>query len=137
MLLVRIYRVGEAQGGGFAETLVDSASTDCCPGRRGQWLSGPPVCSSTITNLDILRDEVEALNTSIRTINALNKILDRAQSAFDDGNNKTTRSNLDNFIQQVVRRSNSKETDSNRIPLDEANGLLCAAANVLIGIPLP
>jgi len=96
-----------------------------------------PICSSTIGTIDGLRAEVDALNTSVRTINALNKQLDKAQAALDDGNNKTARSDLDNFIGQVVRRSNSKETDSNRVLLDEANNLICAAANVLLGIPIP
>lgn len=97
----------------------------------------PPVCSSTVVTISDLKIEVENLETSSMTIKVLSRNLDNAQQALDKGNNKTARSQMGNFISKVVNRSNFEEGDPNRIALDEANSLLCGAANVLIGIELP
>jgi hypothetical protein len=96
-----------------------------------------PVCSSTVVTISDLKIEVENLETSSMTIKVLSRNLDNAQKALDKGNNKTARSRMGNFISKVVNRSNFKEGNPNRIALDEANSLLCGAANVLIGIELP
>lgn len=96
-----------------------------------------PVCSSTVVTISDLKIEVENLETSSMTIKVLSRNLDNAQQALDKGNNKTARSRMGNFISKVVNRSNFEEGDPNRIALDEANSLLCGAANVLIGIELP
>ena len=95
-----------------------------------------PVCSSTVTTIPDLNTEVEALDTSPQTINALSKILDNAQKALDKDKNKKARNQMKNFIGKVVSKSNLKETSSHKIGAEEANNLICAAANVLIGIPL-
>jgi len=96
-----------------------------------------PVCSSTVMTISDLKIEVENLETSSKTIKVLSRNLDNAQQALDKGNNKTARSWMGNFISKVVKRSNFKEGNLNRIALDEANSLLCGAANVLISIELP
>ncbi|MCD6250197.1 MAG: DUF1566 domain-containing protein [candidate division Zixibacteria bacterium] len=96
-----------------------------------------PVCSSTVVTISDLKIEVENLETSSMTIKVLSRNLDNVQQALDKGNNKTARSQMGDFISKVVNRSNFKEGNPNRIALDEANSLLCGAANVLIGIELP
>ena len=96
-----------------------------------------PVCSSTITTIDGLKAEVDALSTSISTKATLTSLLKNAQSALDSGTNEKARSRMRSFIQKVVRHSNIEATNPGSIPLDEANDLICGAANVLIGIPLP
>jgi len=100
-------------------------------------VTSAPVCSSTITTIDGLRAEVDALNTSIRTINTLNRVVNKVQMALDNGKNKAARHKMEEFIEHLVNRSNLPETNRTRVPLDEANDLICDAANVLIGIPLP
>lgn len=96
----------------------------------------PPVCSSSVNSISELKMEVENLDTSPQTITALSKILDNAQKELDKDKNKKARNQMKNFIGKVVSKSNLKETSSHKIGAEEANNLICAAANVLIGIPL-
>ena len=97
------------------------------------WVSpAMPVCSSIVTTIDGLKAKVNALDTNARIISTLNATLDNVQAALDTGNNKTARSHIKDFIDKLVRKSNK-----NRIVLDDANNLICDAANVLLGIPLP
>lgn len=79
---------------------------------------------------------MEALNTSSATINALNSNLDNVQTALDNGNNKTARTRLANFIDRLVNRSNFASTNPDRILLADANSLVCGAANVVTTIAL-
>ncbi len=97
----------------------------------------PPFCFSTVTTVDDLKAEVDALDTSTNTINTLTATVDKVQESLDTGNNEKARIQIRNFISEVINRSNLKETNSQRIPLGEANGLICGAANVLFDIPLP
>ena len=96
-----------------------------------------PQCSSTVTMIEGLREEVNTLNTSTTTINSLQSSLDSVQTSLDFGNRTSARTRMKNFIGTVVYRSNLSETFSTRIILGEANHLICSAANVIIGIPLP
>ena len=83
------------------------------------------------------KTEVENLETSARTIKVLINRLDKAQRALERGKNKTARNKMENFIGKVVSKSNLKETKADKIGAYEANSLICGAANVLIGIPIP
>lgn len=96
-----------------------------------------PVCSSDATTIGTLRNEVTSLTTSNDTIQVLLSTLDNVQQALNNGNNATARSRLSTFVDRLVNRSNYSSTNPDRILLTEANQLLCGAANVLIGVPLP
>ena len=98
--------------------------------------SVPPLCSSEVTTIAGLMAEVDALTTSVQTVNTLNNTLSNAETALGNENNTTARGRMENFISKVVNRSNYKESNKNRILLDEANSLICGGSNVLIGIPL-
>jgi hypothetical protein len=94
-------------------------------------------CDSEAASVDQLQAQVDVLTTSQQSINALTRSLENAQSALDKDNNKSVRARLVNFLSKVVNRSNLKTANRNRIPLDEANDLICGGANVLIGISPP
>ena len=94
-------------------------------------------CDSFVTTIADLQAEVNALSTSTTTIDGLSRTLSKAQSALDDGENKTARHKLAGFIRTVIQKSHLKSTSSNLILLDEADSLVCGAANLLLGINLP
>ena len=96
-----------------------------------------PTCMSATTTLADLQAEVAALSTSASTMNNLSKKLDSVQTQLDKGKLTNARSDLGNFLKQVIKFSNQASTNANHIPPDEANALGCSGMNVLIGIPLP
>ncbi len=99
--------------------------------------SNASVCNSTVTTIDGLKAEIDLLTTSYQTKKFLTRNLINVESALSNGNNKIARRKMANFINHVVNRSSLKETNMHRIPLDEANNLICGGAKVLIGIELP
>jgi len=125
--------------GSFDEDFTDSDSVSgsFSWSFAGTPVSEAPVCSSTVTTIPDLMTEVETLETSSQTISVLNNTLDNVQEALGKGKNRTARNRMKNFIDKVVNRSNLKESNHHGIGLDQANSLLCGAANVLIGIELP
>ena len=93
-------------------------------------------CASEVTTIPGLMAEVDALTTSVETVDALNHTLTHVETFVDKEKFTTARKRVENFIGQVVTRSNYDESNVNRILLDEANSLICSGANVLIGLPL-
>lgn len=77
------------------------------------------------------------LNTSDETKNTLDEKLDNVQAALDSSDNISARTEMKNFIDRVIKRSNFKKTKPDSIPLGEANNLVCVASNVLVNISLP
>jgi hypothetical protein len=96
-----------------------------------------PRCASSVTTIDELRAGVVALATSQGTKAVLLADLDAAQEAASSGNNTEARVQMRSFIARLVNRSNLEEGRPARIPLAAANNLICAGANVLIGLQLP
>ena len=86
--------------------------------------------------VDDLFDLVDQLNTSDRSKNILRGNLNNILTALNNGNNKIARGRVANFILRLVNRSNFRESNANRIPLDEANNLAVAASNYLTTIAL-
>ncbi len=58
-------------------------------------------------------------------------ILDKVQRDLGEGNNEGARTCLGKFISKVIDGSNSEREDPPRIPLDDANDLIRAAASLL------
>ena len=93
-------------------------------------------CSSAATTISALRAEVNALTTSVETVNRLNNNLTNVETSLGNENFKAARTRMKNFIEKVVNRSNYRDSNPDRILLDEAKSLLWGGANVLNSIPL-
>ena len=94
-------------------------------GFRGIALLLAPTCSSSVTTIPGLMAEVDGLTTSVKTVNTLNNTLGNVETALSNENFTTARGRMENFISKAVNRSNFKESNSDRILLDEANSLIC------------
>ncbi len=63
-------------------------------------------------------------------------ILDKVQRDLGEGNNEEARTRMGKFISTVIDGSNPERGDPPRIPIDEANDLICAAVSLLKDIGL-
>jgi hypothetical protein len=94
-----------------------------------------PTCGSTVDSIPGLRGEVNSLHAGAGAKRSLNEILAEIQAALDAGVNDDARNGVGKFIRSVIRRSTREEDQNGRLRLDEANHLVCSAANVLLGVP--
>ena len=99
----------------------------------------PPadLCNSLVTTVAELQSEVDAISTSTKTRHLLTGTLTSVQRALDKGKNKTARNQLASFIKKVLRRSHMPLIHENAVPEDQANSLICGAANLIQGVDIP
>ena len=122
------------------DTLTDLNDPGCANASDNDESNGQPpttACNSSVTTVAGLLLEVQALTTSQRTKSNLTGILNSISAAISNGTKEKARTQLAKFVQEVVKLSNLSESKENRIQLTQANSLVCGAANVLTGVPLP
>ena len=104
-------------------------------------LQGPPMppqrCHSSSATIAALDTEVSALATSRPSIMMLRHSLRGAQAAIDAGHPREARDHIAVFTDVAVQLSNLPLRNSNRIPVPDANSLVCGAANALMNIAAP
>lgn len=122
------------------DSLIDLADPGCANSSDNDESNSPPpgtICSSTVSSVVGLQAEVNALATSAHTKSTLTGTLASVSAALASGDKETARTQLASFVREVVKLSNLKGNPANRIPVAQASSLVCGAANVLTGIPLP
>jgi parallel beta-helix repeat protein len=99
--------------------------------------SGGPamgICMSTVPTFPELQDQINALSTSATTKAALSGLRALAENAVDDGSNKAARLLLATLNAIVIQRSHLSPGSPNHVPVDQANSLVCATSNLIVGI---
>ena len=81
-----------------------------------------------------LRTALAGTTTSRQTVTLLDATLRTAQNALANDRKATARGTLALFLGEVVVASNVDPRIAGRIPIQEANALTCAAANVITRI---
>ncbi|TKB61600.1 MAG: hypothetical protein E8D48_08795 [Nitrospira sp.] len=122
------------------DSLIDLADPGCTNSSDNDETNSSPfgaTCSSTVNTMQGLQAEVNSVNTSSHTKQALMNTLKRVSVAIASSDRKAARTQLASFIREAVRFSNLKGRSTNRIPINQASHLVCGAANVLTGISVP
>jgi len=123
------------------DSLIDFPEDPGCddPDDDDEFDEPPPsaACDSSVASLTDLQDEVDALSASNATIGMLSQRLASIGAALDREKNQAARHKLTTFIAKAVQRSHLPPAHKNSIPVGEANGLVCGAANLIVGIGLP
>lgn len=94
----------------------------------------PTVCVSKTATVPALLLEIGRLQTSGKTLNALQYFLLAAQWGIDTNHPRFARSSLADFISRAVQASNLGPANPNAIPVIAADNLTCGASNVLTNI---
>ena len=112
----------------------------CIDANDDDEFNAPPpngLCNSSVATVEDLQAEVDSLSTSGNTIQLLTKILASVQKAVEKDRNKKARNKIGNLISKTLQRSHMPSNKPNAIPVDQANSLICGAANLIQGLDLP
>jgi hypothetical protein len=97
----------------------------------------PTLCVSKVATIPALFLEVGMLQTSGKTLDALQHFLLAAQWGLDNNHSRFARSSLAQFISRAVHASSLGSANPNAIPVIAADSLACGASNVLTNITIP
>jgi len=97
----------------------------------------PTICISDVATVAALADEVDMLETSIQTRNALKRALLAIQSAMDETHPRLARYLVVQFMSSAVQASSRRATSRHAISSTAADSLVCGASNVMTNIHIP